>query len=117
MTTLTFSACTATDIRYPSAASSHPPPRGRLRRAPSRLCHLRHHANSPKPVTSVTCFVFLLADCGPVSGAPQQYQLCCPNLRERMMAQLVGVAGSLRRGSFNAALLRAAVTLMPGGST
>src|SRR5262249_60146659 len=34
-----------------------------------------------------------------------------------MMAQLIGIAGSLRRGSFNAALLRAAVTLMPGGST
>ncbi len=32
------------------------------------------------------------------------------------MATLIGMAGSLRVGSFNAALLRAAVTLMPQGS-
>lgn len=33
------------------------------------------------------------------------------------MTTIVGVAGSLRRGSFNAALLRAAATMMPAGST
>jgi len=33
------------------------------------------------------------------------------------MATIVGVSGSLRRGSYNAALLRAAGTLMPAGST
>lgn len=33
------------------------------------------------------------------------------------MAKIVGIAGSLRSGSFNAALLRAAVEVMPGGST
>lgn len=32
------------------------------------------------------------------------------------MATLIGIAGSLRLGSFNAALLRAAATLMPQGS-
>lgn len=33
------------------------------------------------------------------------------------MAALLGISGSLRRGSFNTALLRAAVTLLPAGST
>jgi NAD(P)H-dependent FMN reductase len=33
------------------------------------------------------------------------------------MTKIVGIAGSLRAGSFNAALLRAATELMPGGST
>lgn len=33
------------------------------------------------------------------------------------MAKIVGIAGSLRVGSYNAALLRAAVALMPEGST
>ncbi len=33
------------------------------------------------------------------------------------MANLLGVSGSLRRGSFNTALLRTAATLMPQGST
>ncbi len=33
------------------------------------------------------------------------------------MAKIVGIAGSLRSGSFNAALLRAAIGVMPGGST
>jgi chromate reductase, NAD(P)H dehydrogenase (quinone) len=33
------------------------------------------------------------------------------------MTTIVGVAGSLRRGSFNASLLRAAATMMPAGST
>lgn len=33
------------------------------------------------------------------------------------MASIVGIAGSLRTGSFNAALLRAAVELMPDGSS
>ncbi|TCT10277.1 NADPH-dependent FMN reductase [Paralcaligenes ureilyticus] len=33
------------------------------------------------------------------------------------MAKIVGIAGSLRAGSFNAALLRAAAGVMPGGST
>jgi len=33
------------------------------------------------------------------------------------MAILIGVSGSLRRGSFNTALLRAAATLVPPGST
>ena len=33
------------------------------------------------------------------------------------MAKLVGISGSLRKGSFNTALLRAAVTLAPEGST
>jgi chromate reductase len=32
------------------------------------------------------------------------------------MTRIIGVAGSLRAGSFNAALLRAAAGLMPGGS-
>lgn len=32
------------------------------------------------------------------------------------MARLVGISGSLRRGSFNTALLRAAASLMPDGS-
>jgi chromate reductase, NAD(P)H dehydrogenase (quinone) len=33
------------------------------------------------------------------------------------MTKLLGVAGSLRRGSFNAALLRAATELMPAGAS
>jgi NAD(P)H-dependent FMN reductase len=33
------------------------------------------------------------------------------------MANIVGVSGSLRRGSFNTALLRSAAALMPAGST
>jgi NAD(P)H-dependent FMN reductase len=33
------------------------------------------------------------------------------------MSTLIGISGSLRRGSFNAALLRAATALMPAGST
>lgn len=33
------------------------------------------------------------------------------------MTQLIGIAGSLRRGSFNAALLRAAADLVPDGTT
>jgi NAD(P)H-dependent FMN reductase len=33
------------------------------------------------------------------------------------MAQIIGIAGSLREGSFNRALLRAAVELAPGGLT
>jgi chromate reductase len=33
------------------------------------------------------------------------------------LAQLVGISGSLRRGSFNTALLRAASTLVPEGTT
>lgn len=33
------------------------------------------------------------------------------------MAKIVGMAGSLRSGSFNAALLRAAAEVMPGGSS
>ena len=33
------------------------------------------------------------------------------------MTQLVGFSGSLRKGSFNASLLRAAVSLMPDGVT
>jgi chromate reductase, NAD(P)H dehydrogenase (quinone) len=33
------------------------------------------------------------------------------------MAKILGIAGSLRRASFNAALLRAAVELAPGGTT
>ena len=33
------------------------------------------------------------------------------------MASIVGISGSLRRGSFNTALLRAAVELAPGGTT
>ena len=33
------------------------------------------------------------------------------------MTTIVGIAGSLRKGSFNAALLRAAVRSMPAGST
>jgi NAD(P)H-dependent FMN reductase len=33
------------------------------------------------------------------------------------MAKILGIAGSLRRGSFNAALLRAAVELAPAGTT
>jgi NAD(P)H-dependent FMN reductase len=32
------------------------------------------------------------------------------------MARIVGISGSLRRGSYNSALLRAAVALMPGGA-
>ena len=32
------------------------------------------------------------------------------------MTELIGIAGSLRQGSFNAALLRAAAALMPDGS-
>ena len=32
------------------------------------------------------------------------------------MAKIVGVSGSLRKGSFNSALLRAAVGLIPAGS-
>jgi chromate reductase len=32
------------------------------------------------------------------------------------MAKLIGISGSLRRGSFNTALLRAAAQAMPGGS-
>ena len=33
------------------------------------------------------------------------------------MAKILGISGSLRRGSFNAALLRAAVELAPAGTT
>ena len=33
------------------------------------------------------------------------------------MAKIIGISGSLRRASFNAALLRAAVELAPSGST
>lgn len=33
------------------------------------------------------------------------------------MTRIIGIAGSLRTGSFNAALLRAAATLMPTGTT
>lgn len=33
------------------------------------------------------------------------------------MVALIGISGSLRKGSFNSALLRAAVPLMPAGST
>ncbi|MCA1586768.1 MAG: NAD(P)H-dependent oxidoreductase, partial [Acidobacteria bacterium] len=33
------------------------------------------------------------------------------------MANIIGVSGSLRHGSFNTALLRAAATSMPAGST
>ncbi len=33
------------------------------------------------------------------------------------MAQLVGISGSLRKGSFNTALLKAASTLLPDGTT
>jgi NAD(P)H-dependent FMN reductase len=33
------------------------------------------------------------------------------------MTMIIGIAGSLRRGSFNAALLRAAASLMPEGAT
>jgi NAD(P)H-dependent FMN reductase len=33
------------------------------------------------------------------------------------MATIVGISGSLRRGSFNSALLRAAAELMPDGAT
>ena len=32
------------------------------------------------------------------------------------MTKIVGISGSLRRGSFNSALLRAAVELMPVGA-
>lgn len=32
------------------------------------------------------------------------------------MAKIIGISGSLRRGSFNTSLLRAAAELMPGGS-
>jgi NAD(P)H-dependent FMN reductase len=32
------------------------------------------------------------------------------------MTKLIGISGSLRRASFNTALLRAAAELMPGGS-
>ena len=32
------------------------------------------------------------------------------------MAKLIGISGSLRRGSYNTALLRAAAQMMPGGS-
>ena len=32
------------------------------------------------------------------------------------MTKIIGVSGSLRRGSFNSALLRAAVELMPAGA-
>jgi NAD(P)H-dependent FMN reductase len=34
---------------------------------------------------------------------------------KRGMANLIGLSGSLRRGSFNTALLRAAAGLMPDG--
>jgi len=33
------------------------------------------------------------------------------------MVNIVGISGSLRRGSFNSALLRAAADVMPGGAT
>lgn len=33
------------------------------------------------------------------------------------MVQILGLSGSLRKGSFNSALLRAAADLMPGGAT
>ena len=33
------------------------------------------------------------------------------------MTHILGISGSLRRGSFNTALLRAAVGLMPSGAT
>src|SRR4051794_28254408 len=36
--------------------------------------------------------------------------------RTKTMATLIGISGSLRRGSFNTALLRAAATMMPSGS-
>lgn len=39
------------------------------------------------------------------------------NERESIMTRIVGIAGSLRAGSFNAALLRAAAALVPGGSS
>jgi chromate reductase, NAD(P)H dehydrogenase (quinone) len=32
------------------------------------------------------------------------------------MSQIIGISGSLRRGSFNTSLLRAAVELMPAGN-
>jgi len=32
------------------------------------------------------------------------------------MTKIIGISGSLRRGSFNSALLRAAVELMPAGA-
>jgi chromate reductase len=38
------------------------------------------------------------------------------NPRRRDLSNLIGIAGSLRRGSFNAALLRAAAELVPDGS-
>lgn len=33
------------------------------------------------------------------------------------MTKIIGIAGSLRAGSYNKALLRAAATLMPPGAT
>jgi NAD(P)H-dependent FMN reductase len=38
-------------------------------------------------------------------------------MQERTMTRIVGIAGSLRAGSLNAALLRAAAGLMPDGSS
>jgi len=38
------------------------------------------------------------------------------NRQEKTMTKIVGIAGSLRTGSFNAALLRAAAELMPTGA-
>jgi chromate reductase len=37
--------------------------------------------------------------------------------KEKIMTTIVGIAGSLRTGSFNAALLRAAAGLMPAGTS
>lgn len=37
----------------------------------------------------------------------------CPTRADIIVIRLVGISGSLRRGSFNAALLRAAASLMP----
>ena len=38
------------------------------------------------------------------------------NDRSEMVATIIGISGSLRRGSYNTALLRAAAQLMPDGT-
>ena len=40
----------------------------------------------------------------------------CPTRADIIVIRLVGISGSLRRGSFNAAVLRAAASLMPDDS-
>jgi chromate reductase len=44
-------------------------------------------------------------------------RICLGCKRFKRMARILGIAGSLRRGSFNAALLRAAAELAPAGTT